>query len=67
MDDQRVEARAALGLEDAGDRLAVGRVAGKAVDGFRRQRDDLAGRQQRQRAVKSVLQGRMSAKPSSPE
>ena len=49
MGDQRIEARPAFGLEDAGDGLAIGRVAGEAVDGLGRDRDDFAGFEQRQR------------------
>ena len=41
MRDQRIEARPAFRLEDARDGLAVGRVAGEAVDGLGRDRDDL--------------------------
>ena len=48
MGDQRIEARPAFCLEDAGDGLAIGRVAGKAVDGLGRDRDDLAGFEQRE-------------------
>ena len=44
MDDQRIEARPALGLVDARDRLAIGRVGGEAVDGLGRHRDRLARR-----------------------
>ena len=46
MGDQRVEARPALGLEDAGDGRAIGGVAGQPVDGLGRDRDDLAGLEQ---------------------
>ena len=53
MGDQRIEARPALGLEDAGDGLAIGGVAGKAVDGLGRDGDDVAGLEQRQRALPS--------------
>ena len=46
MDDQRVEARAALGGIDARDRFGVGGVGGEAVDGLGRHRDRLAGEHQ---------------------
>ena len=36
MDDQRIEARPALGLVDSGDRCGVGGVGGEAVDGLGR-------------------------------
>ena len=49
MDDERIEARTALGFVDAGDRFAVGRVGGEAVDGLGRHRDGLAGRDQPRR------------------
>ena len=49
MDDQRVEARPALGGVDARDRLAVGGVGGEAVDGLGRHRDQLAGADQPRR------------------
>ena len=49
MDDQRIEARPALGLVDARDRLGVGRVGGKAVDRLGRHRDRLAGQDQPRR------------------
>ena len=39
---ERIEARTALGREDAGDRLAVGRVGGEPIDGLGRQRDQRA-------------------------
>ena len=42
MGDQRIEARPALGLEDARDGLAVGGVGGEPVDGLGRDRHDLA-------------------------
>ena len=41
MGDQRIEARPAFRLEDAGDGFAIGRVAGEAVDRLGRDRDDL--------------------------
>ena len=47
MGDQRIEARPALGLEDARDGAAVGGVAGQAVDGLGRDRHDLARLDQR--------------------
>jgi len=40
MDDERVEGRPALGLVDARDRFAIGRVGGEAVDGLGRHRHD---------------------------
>ena len=45
MADQRIEARPALGREDARHRLAVGGVGGEAVDRLGRQRDQLAAPQ----------------------
>ena len=42
MDDQRIELRAALGCENAGDRFAVGRVRAEAVDRFGWKRDEPA-------------------------
>ena len=46
MDDQRIEARAALGGVDARDRFGIGGVGGEAVDGLGRHRDRLAGEDQ---------------------
>jgi hypothetical protein len=43
MDDQRIEARPALGLVDPRDCLAIGGVGGEAVDGFGRHRHGLPG------------------------
>ena len=40
--DQRVEVRPALGLEDRGNRTAVGGVGAKPVDGFSTERDQTA-------------------------
>ena len=55
MGDQRVEARPALGLEDARHRFAVGGVGGEPVDGLRRQRHHAAvakhGKRSGERAV----------------
>lgn len=45
--DQRVELRPPLGSEDGGNRIVVGGVAAKTVDGFGRERDQLPGTQQR--------------------
>jgi len=42
--DQRVELRPALGLVNTGDGSGIGGVGGKAIDGFRRQRDGPAVR-----------------------
>ena len=47
--DQRVEGRAVLGGEDAGDGAVVGRVGAEAVDGFGREGDEAAGRAGRRR------------------
>ena len=44
MDDQRVEARPALGRVDPRDRLGIGGVGGEAVDGLGRHRDRLPAR-----------------------
>ena len=46
VDDQRVVARALLGLEDAGDRPGVGRVGGQPVHGLGRHGHQLPGLQQ---------------------
>jgi hypothetical protein len=54
MGDQRVEARPALGLEYLRHGRAIGRVAGEPIDGFRRDRDDLAGPEQGQRRLQSL-------------
>ena len=48
MGDQRIEARTAFCFEDASDGLAIGRVAGEAIDRLGRDRDDLAGFEQRE-------------------
>ena len=45
MGDQRVEARPALGLEDARDRARVGGVGAQAVDRLGRKRHELAAPQ----------------------
>ncbi len=45
MGDQRIEARPALDLVDAGDRLRLGGVGGQAIDGFGRNGDGLAARE----------------------
>jgi hypothetical protein len=50
VDDQRVEARAALGLVDARHGLPAGGVGGEPVDGLGGQRDGLAGEDQPGRA-----------------
>ena len=42
MCDQRVEGRPTLGIVQASDGLAVGGVGSKAIDGFRRERDQAA-------------------------
>jgi hypothetical protein len=42
MDNQRIEARAALCLVDASDRLRILSICGEAVDGLRRNRDGLS-------------------------
>jgi len=42
MDDQRVEARPALGGEDLGDRLIAGCVGAQAIDGLGRKGDEPA-------------------------
>ena len=47
MHDQRVEARPALGGEDAGDGALVGRVGAEPVDRLGRERDELSAAQQR--------------------
>jgi len=46
MDDQRVEARPALGGEDRGHRPVVGGVAAQAIDGFGGEGDQPSGPQQ---------------------
>ncbi len=46
MDDERIEARAALCLVDAGDRLCIRRVGGKTVDRLRWHGDRFAGEDQ---------------------
>jgi hypothetical protein len=53
MGNQRIETRSALGFEDAGNRLPVGRVAGEAVDGLGRNGHNLAGFEQSQRRFQS--------------
>ena len=63
---QRVEARPALGLEDARDGLAIGGVAGKTVNGLGRDRDDLAGPEQGQgrlHRLASLQDFRQEARP----
>ena len=49
MDDERIEARPALGFVDARDRFGIGRVRGEAVDGLGGDRDRLAGEDQPRR------------------
>ena len=49
VDDQRVEARPALGGVDARDGFGIGGVGGEAVDGLGRHRDRLAGQHQPRR------------------
>ena len=58
MGDQRVEARPALGFEDARHADAVGGVAGQPVDGFRRDGDDIAALEQRQRPLHRLADGK---------
>ena len=45
VDDQRIEARAALGLVDLEDGVGIGGVGAEAVDGLGGERDDAAGTQ----------------------
>ncbi len=54
MRDKRVEARAALGFEDAGNRCSVDRVAGQSVHGLGRYRDDVAAGKQSQRPLQRI-------------
>lgn len=42
MDNQRIEARSALGREDLGDGLVLRRVGAEPVDGLGREGDELA-------------------------
>ncbi len=58
MGDQRVEARAALGLKNAGDANAIGGIAGQSVDGLRRDGDDIAALKQRQRPLHRFADGK---------
>jgi len=54
MRDERIETRAALGFEQARDGGRVARVGGEAVDGFRRQDDELAGVERRSGRIERV-------------
>ena len=51
MDDQRIVLRAAFRRKDLRDRLFIERARLKALDGLRRDRDDLARAQKRRRAL----------------
>src|SRR5919108_1809912 len=55
MRDQRVEAWSALGLEDARNRSAVGRIGREAIDGLGRNGDHVAGLDQGQRLRLRIL------------
>ncbi len=54
MHDQGIEARAALGAENASDGGPAGRIGGEAVDCLRRHGDKPAGAQRRDRRGKSL-------------
>ncbi len=58
MGDQRIEARSALGFEDARDADAVGGIAGQPVDGLGRDGDDIAAFKQRQRPLHRLADGK---------
>jgi hypothetical protein len=61
VDDQRIEARAALGGVDARDRFGIGGVGGEAVDGLGRHRDRLAGEDQPRRLGDRLVVERQDA------